>query len=49
MCLKEDTGTYGKIIDGIKTFLLTKVKGFDINKISACTIVYEGSQSEVNT
>jgi hypothetical protein len=43
MCLKEDTGTYGKIIDGIKQFFLTKIKGFDIEKISACTIVYEGA------
>jgi alkyldihydroxyacetonephosphate synthase len=35
------------IMDSFKKFYLTKVKGFDMDKICACTVVYEGSKFEV--
>ncbi len=37
-----------EIIERLKRFLLVYVKGFDINKISAVTLNYEGSNSEVD-
>lgn len=49
MCLKEGGGALSKFLDGFKQFYLTKIKGFDIDKISACTIVYEGTEQEVST
>lgn len=41
-------GILKEAVDHIKKMFLTKVKGFDLQKICACTVVYEGSQEEVN-
>lgn len=37
-----------EIIDGIKKFLLVNIKGFDPEKMTVCTIVYEGSKEDVS-
>lgn len=33
--------------DWLKKFYLEKLKGFDLNQMSACTIKYEGTKEEV--
>lgn len=35
-------------VESLKKLYLSKVKGFDLKKICACTVVYEGSMNEVN-
>jgi len=45
--LRPAKGPLGLLLDGIKHFYLTRLKGFDIKKICVATIVMEGSASEV--
>eukprot|EP01068_Selenidium_serpulae_P015114 Selendium_serpulae@DN6180_c0_g2_i1.p1 len=37
-------GYMGAIGDKLKLLYITKVKGFDVDKLCGCTVVYEGSQ-----
>jgi len=45
--LRPAKGPFGLLLDGIKHFYLTRLKGLDIKKICVATIVMEGSASEV--
>lgn len=45
--LKLDTGFFSSIFEGIKRFLLTKVKGYDLTKIAVATLLFEGDKEEV--
>ncbi|KAG5671443.1 hypothetical protein PVAND_001639 [Polypedilum vanderplanki] len=45
--LKVEHGLVSKFIDGLKKFLLTKVKGYDLMKISVATLLFEGDKEEV--
>lgn len=46
--LKTDEGTWNNFTNDLKKFLLTKVKGYDWNEIAVITILFEGSQEEVD-
>ena len=36
-----------KLKSAIEKFFVTKVKGFDVQRVSACTLVYEGKRADV--
>lgn len=46
--LKLDTGIFASFVDGLKNFLLTKVKGYDLTKVSVATLLFEGDKEEVD-
>ena len=49
VALKEKTDSVlAKLGDAFKKFFLTGIKKMDLNKVCACTIVYEGTVAEVN-
>ncbi|MBC7643524.1 MAG: FAD-binding oxidoreductase, partial [Thermoleophilia bacterium] len=43
------TGGLGALKSRIEKWFVTKIKGFDVDVMSACTLVYEGSRKEVKT
>lgn len=44
MAFKEKNDSIAKdVLDSIKKFFLLNVKGYDQNKMCACTLVYEGN------
>ena len=45
--LRPQKGAFGNFVDGFKNFYLTKLKGYDIEKICVATIVMEGTPKEV--
>ena len=45
--LRPAKGPLGLLMDGIKNFYLTRLKGLDINEICVATIVMEGTEKEV--
>lgn len=45
--LRPQKGAFGNFVDGFKNFYLTKLKGYDIEKICVATIVMEGTSKEV--
>ena len=45
--LRPGKGPFNLILDGLKNFYLTRLKGFDLNKICVATIVMEGNAKEV--
>ena len=45
--LRPGKGPLELIVDGLKTFYLTPLKGFDINEVVVATIVMEGTANEV--
>ncbi|KAG5671440.1 hypothetical protein PVAND_001636 [Polypedilum vanderplanki] len=45
--LKVDNGLFSKFFNSLKMFLLTKVKGYDLMKISVATLLFEGDKEEV--
>lgn len=45
--LRPAKGPLGLMLDGLKTFYLTRLKGLDINEICVATIVMEGTAKEV--
>ena len=45
--LKPEPGFWKGVMDSLQVFVLTKVKGFDPQEMSACTIVMEGDAGEV--
>jgi len=45
--LRPAKGPFGLMLDGIKHFYLTRLKGLDIKKICVSTILMEGSASDV--
>jgi len=46
--LKLDTGIFANFVDGLKKFILTKVKGYDLTKVSVATLLFEGDKEEVD-
>lgn len=44
---EESTGIIQDATDWLKKFALTTLKGFDLNKMSATTIKFEGTREEV--
>ena len=47
LALKPKSSTVGKMKSRLERFFVTKVKGFAGDKMVACTLVFEGSRSEV--
>ena len=45
--LRPGKGPFGLILDGLKNFYLTRLKGLDLTKICVATIVMEGNAKEV--
>ena len=45
--LRPSKGPLGLLVDGLKNFYLTRLKGLDIVKICVATVVMEGSAKEV--
>jgi alkyldihydroxyacetonephosphate synthase len=45
--MKQYTKLIDEFIDEIKKFLLTKVKGYDLNSVAVVTLVFEGEKEEV--
>lgn len=46
--LKEKPTFLKKLLNRIQYFVLEKIKGFDFNKISVATVMFEGKKQEVN-
>ncbi len=49
MVLKPASKGLGAIKSKIEKLFVTKVKGFDVDKMVACTLVFEGSEEEVKS
>lgn len=47
--LKPDGGLFDGAMDSLKKFYLTKIKGIDLEKVSAMTLLFEGDEDEVKT
>ena len=47
LALKPKSGGLGKLKSRIERLFVTKVKGFEPNKMVACTLVFEGTHEEV--
>ena len=45
--LKGESTWYASIMDKLKKTVLTKVKGFDLNKMVVATLLFEGDQEDV--
>lgn len=45
--LKPESSFYSYIIEGMKKAYITKVKGFDLNKMCVATLVFEGYEADV--
>lgn len=45
--LKLDHGFFTSVLEGLKKFVLTKVKGFDLTKIAVATLLFEGDKEDV--
>lgn len=45
--LRPSKGPLGLLVDGLKNFYLTRLKGLDIEQICVATIVMEGTAKEV--
>ena len=45
--LRTNKGPFALILDGLKTFYLTRLKGLDMKKICVATILMEGTAKEV--
>ena len=46
--LKVPGGYLGSLKETMQKFYLTKLKGFDLNKLSVVTLLFEGTKKEVN-
>lgn len=47
LILKPEVGYLGLILDGLKKFYITKIKGFDPDQMCVMTLLFEGDESEV--
>ncbi|KAK8390152.1 hypothetical protein O3P69_013013 [Scylla paramamosain] len=45
--LKPPTGLMGLLVDGLKKVYITRIRGFDVNKMCVATLLFEGSEQEV--
>lgn len=44
---RNSSSYFGKIVDDLKFFYLTKIKGYDLNSICVATMLYVGEKDEV--
>ncbi|CAF3754184.1 unnamed protein product [Rotaria socialis] len=44
----DNKGMLHSLVDNIKKLYITKIKGFDINRMCAATLLFEGTTNEVN-
>jgi alkyldihydroxyacetonephosphate synthase len=44
----ENHNLWHNIVEGAKKFFVTKIKGFDVNNMVACTMVFEGDEDWCN-
>src|SRR5690606_12174283 len=47
-CLKPSPQGWGKLKSTAQKFWLQRIKGFDLQQVAACTVVFEGSKAEVD-
>lgn len=47
--LKPDGGLIDGALEGLKRFYITKIKGIDLEKVCAMTLLFEGAEDEVKT
>ncbi|CAH1996032.1 unnamed protein product [Acanthoscelides obtectus] len=47
MILKPEESYFGIILDGIKKFYITKIKGFDVDQMCVMTLLFEGDETDV--
>ncbi|KAK9885421.1 hypothetical protein WA026_010917 [Henosepilachna vigintioctopunctata] len=47
MILKPDAGLIGSLIDILKKLYLTKIKGFEFDKLCVMTLLFEGDEKQV--
>jgi alkyldihydroxyacetonephosphate synthase len=45
--LKHDEGLFGIVVDKLKKFALTSIKGCDLKKVAVVTLLFEGTKNEV--
>jgi len=43
----ESTSLLGSLVDGLKKFYVTRLKGFDPSKLALATLLFEGTEDEV--
>ena len=44
----DNKGMLHSLVDNMKKLYITKIKGFDVNRMCAATLLFEGSTNEVN-
>lgn len=47
MILKPESSYFGLVLDGIKKFYITMIKGFDVNRMCVMTLLFEGEEKDV--
>lgn len=47
MILKPEESKLSQIVDGLKKFYVTKIKGFDLDKMCVMTLLFEGDEQDV--
>lgn len=47
LILKPEESYFGLILDGIKKFYITKIKGFDPDQMCVMTLLFEGGEKDV--
>lgn len=45
--IKEKGSIFTRAFDALADFYLSRIKGFDLNKMAACTMMFEGTKEEV--
>lgn len=46
--LKVDGGFFSQVADKLKIFALTKIKGYDLKKLTVATLLFEGDKEDVD-
>ncbi|XP_060523132.1 alkyldihydroxyacetonephosphate synthase [Cylas formicarius] len=49
LILKPESSCGGALLDGLKKFYITKLKGFDPDRMCVMTLLFEGDESEVKS
>ena len=47
MLLKPGSSYFGLILDGLKKFYVTKIRGFDVKKMCVMTLLFEGDEADI--
>lgn len=45
--LKTKESYFGLVLDGIKKFYITKIKGFDLDTMCVMTLLFEGEKKDI--